>query len=261
MGLLDEAVARGIFPAALNTAGVGEPATTWGGWNEGDEATITSDNIYIAFMEGGLGADETGQGGGLAGADLVLEDADNTILATAGTPPYRTMSNDAFCGTTDAIPHFVRDSTTGWCLVFKFTPTMGAAMKVMQWANNGFGGSNQVNVDINAVGKLFVQVVNGAGVSNINYASAVALTTGVLTWVVIQDNCVETKCGYRQTIRPLAWADMAEVATGPTTIWNVANELDWVGHANCGLYGRNDLASPFVGDAYYFLVARKALVS
>lgn len=68
--------------------------TTWANWNEIIEAGWgDSTNSYVALMENvSAGGNETGQGGGLTGTDLILTQGGNIAGAT-GSPPKRLFDN------------------------------------------------------------------------------------------------------------------------------------------------------------------------
>lgn len=73
----------------------------WKEWDESSEFTLADDDTFVCMMENSVeGGDETGQGGGLTGADLVLTQHGDVAGAT-GAPSYRDLdgNDDYFEGT------------------------------------------------------------------------------------------------------------------------------------------------------------------
>jgi len=73
----------------------------WAAWDETSESGLASDDTFVCFFENpSAGGDETGQGGGLTGSDLVLTQSGNVAGAT-GSPPSRQLdgTDDYFSGT------------------------------------------------------------------------------------------------------------------------------------------------------------------
>jgi len=96
------------------------PASKWASWNELSESGLASDDIYVAMMENTSAAgNETGQGGGLTGADLVLTQV-GSIAGATGSPPSRYVSRtggDYFNLTTAAATSMI--TGTDYTLVMK----------------------------------------------------------------------------------------------------------------------------------------------
>ena len=68
MGAVEDARGWGILPAVVSSGA----ETTWATWLETNEAGWGDSGVYIITpFDGGAAANETGQGGGLTGADLV----------------------------------------------------------------------------------------------------------------------------------------------------------------------------------------------
>jgi len=73
----------------------------WEAWDETSESVLASDYTFVCLFENpSAGGDETGQGLGLSGSDLVLTQSGNVAGAT-GSPPYRSLdgSDDYFTAT------------------------------------------------------------------------------------------------------------------------------------------------------------------
>jgi len=82
-----------IIPGHTGTVGT----QTWSQWDELSEATLQASDTFVAFFEGGVSANETGQGLGMSGVSLVLTQS-GAVAAAAGSPPYRALdgTNDWF---------------------------------------------------------------------------------------------------------------------------------------------------------------------
>ena len=96
LGAVESAESIGLL--AGTTTG---PTGSWATWDETDESGWgDSANVFITLFENtSAGGNETGQGGGLSGADLVLTQSGNVAGAT-GSPPTRAfVTDDRFQGT------------------------------------------------------------------------------------------------------------------------------------------------------------------
>lgn len=95
---------------------------TWANWPEDSEASLAGGpdgaNIFVCMAGGGLGADETGQGGGLTGVNLVLTQAGN-IAAAAGGKRTLDGTDDEFLMTTAALDALICNSNKTWTLILK----------------------------------------------------------------------------------------------------------------------------------------------
>lgn len=94
---------------------------TWKTWEEDSEATLASDDIFVCFMENtNASGDETGQGGGLSGANLVLTES-GTIAGATGTPPTRVLDgvNDYFTMTNAAVDALIGNTDNTWTIILK----------------------------------------------------------------------------------------------------------------------------------------------
>jgi len=110
----------------VTISGVVGGLLSWADWDEQSESTLNPDqdnngteDTYICFFEGGASQNETGQGGGLSGADLVLTQIGSVAGAT-GSPPSRYISRtggDYFNLTTAAADAMI--SGTDYTLILK----------------------------------------------------------------------------------------------------------------------------------------------
>lgn len=90
------------------------------GWDEATEAGMASDNTFVCFMENtSASGNETGQGGGLTGDDLVLTNSGDVVGAT-GTPPYRYFVDTDADGMRYNAPANVIGGCSSWTIVMKF---------------------------------------------------------------------------------------------------------------------------------------------
>ena len=95
LGLLGLLVPRSAFAGSilhrrvhLRAGGGSSAAPSWSTWNELSESGLADDDTFVVMLEQtGAGGNETGQGGGLSGANLVLTDASANIAGATGSPP------------------------------------------------------------------------------------------------------------------------------------------------------------------------------
>ena len=96
---------------------------TWANWDEAAESTLASDDIFVCLMENvNAGGDETGQGGGLTGANLVLTQSGNVAGAT-GSPPSRVLdgSDDCLKAPTGMLDALICNSNKTWTIILKIS--------------------------------------------------------------------------------------------------------------------------------------------
>ena len=140
MGLTKEARSWGILPAVVGSGGV---TPSWTTWDETSKAGLANDNTFVVMMENvNLGGNETGQGGGLTGADLVFIDFDNMPGAT-GSPPYRTTVDSAQGSqwTLNALNTLINGPD--WTLIWKFNNTITASHRAFCYLG-GAGASSHI---------------------------------------------------------------------------------------------------------------------
>ena len=102
-------------------AGVAASTSGWENWDETSEDGCATDDIFCCMFENtNASGDETGQGGGLAGANLVLSQSGSVAGAT-GTPPCRVFdgTNDEFDMTTTAIDALIANANGTWTIIIK----------------------------------------------------------------------------------------------------------------------------------------------
>jgi len=119
---------RIIVPHRRRILRAGEAAapSSWADWDEQSESTLDVDqdgdgneDTFICFFENtNAGGDETGQGGGLTGSDLVLTQSGSVAGAT-GSPPSRQLdgTDDRFT-MTDTFWDLITNKTN-WSIFFK----------------------------------------------------------------------------------------------------------------------------------------------
>uniref|UniRef100_A0A6M3XLC0 Uncharacterized protein n=1 Tax=viral metagenome TaxID=1070528 RepID=A0A6M3XLC0_9ZZZZ len=88
MGAVKDAMGCGILPAVVGSGS----ANRWPTWNESNEVGLASPNTLVWLFENtNASENETGQGGGLSGVNLVLTQSGSVPGAT-GSPPYRQLT-------------------------------------------------------------------------------------------------------------------------------------------------------------------------
>lgn len=239
----------------MGTAGAG---VTWDNWNEASEASLASTDIFVCLFEDpDAGDDETGQGGGLSGVDLVLTQV-GTVAGATGSPPTRVLdgNDDHFLETTAAIDALIANANKTWTIIIKVTNmALGAADYV--FGLEGAGSAEALRCFVNAADNkiYFIPYQDGVGDSRVTTDAAPTATT--LYFAMWADGTV-MRAGFTTT-RPTKWSDFdagkrIEFATntgdysGET--FNVANAIfaDNTGGADADL------------DAYYLVMAKTCLI-
>ncbi len=131
----------------------------WASWTEASEAGLYDSNTFVCFMENTSGSgDETGQGGGLVAANLVLTQSGGGAGAS-GTPPLRELDgvDDWFIWTETACDNFL-DSKTTFTLASKWNGFNDNASHV--WL---IGGTVNCQLSRSGDGKLFARWIDGGG--------------------------------------------------------------------------------------------------
>lgn len=207
---LEQARAWGVFPATVM-----EPTSTsyWAGWDETLESGLSADqdgdgaeDTYIAFMENtSAGGDETGQGGGLAGADLVLTQVGN-IAGAVGTPPSRDFDgSDDYFSFTSSLADVLAGQAT-WSVIVKTADITTSTNKSEQIAYID-GANDTVAIDWSwSNDKPRFRAVKDGG--NILLAQPAADDyTGTKYWAIWCDGTY-VRGGYCDS-KPTKWSDFA----------------------------------------------------
>jgi len=116
--LVREAEAADVFISGH--AGEKSCGVSWSDWGESEESSLACNSpgglICVAKAEGGLGEDETAQGGGVSGADLVLSDVGG-IAGIAGG--YRELSPGQSLTATAGLLNAVIGNTSTYSIILK----------------------------------------------------------------------------------------------------------------------------------------------
>ena len=112
------------------------PPSSWESWNQTDQDKLASTNIYACVFSGGASDDETGAGGGLAGADLVLTQ-NGAIPAVSGG--FRELNGvDQYFNVSQALANFCKEAE--YTVVIKakeFTNYYGLYNRIIDFRNAG----------------------------------------------------------------------------------------------------------------------------
>jgi hypothetical protein len=207
MGLINEANARGIFPAVLNTAGRG--SGSWANWDELQESGLLLDQNFdgvedtnIVFMESGAGTNELSKGV-LSGIDLVYTQAGG-IAGAIGSPPYRTF--DKVDDTMTVTPTWGTGlfcQSTGWLFLTK--------LKYNDHENGAYifyhaGGDDIIALNSpGAATTIQIQVrVNGANA--LLATTAGSMVVGTTYYIAAWATGALVRAGFTTT-RPTKWSD------------------------------------------------------
>lgn len=230
----------------------GSGSGSWAAWDESTEAGLQSSDIFVCFFEGGLAADETGQGGGLTGVDLVLTENGN-VAATSGTPPKRHFdgTDDYFTLTETAVESLMLGGGT-WTIILKCGgfENEAAHQGLLQLYSS-------VSND-----QIFIQVLNNETISFEIYDGGVGVasyttpaftpTTGVI-YIIAEYDGTTIRLGTTETTKPDTWAD---VTNQDVTVVG-CNFSDFTTRRAVGFNGTTYKH----GDFYYLVVSDKVLLS
>jgi len=224
---------------------------SWANWDEKSEDRLASNKTAVWLEENTIaGGNETGQGGGLTGADLVLTDVGNMAGAT-GTPPTR--ANVAGTGQTWPLTaqNIMFNSAT-WALIFKANVTSVGIAQYWSVLGACAAGQNQLQMAYladNTFSCTFCQ----NGVSETQVSGAV-VATGI-QWVAAWATGGVMKAGIA-TIRPTKLADFSTVLTfavntGDMSAGSFASNLSVWKHP-----GGNGI----LGNLYYMVASKLCLI-
>lgn len=170
---------------------------SWTVWNEITESGWgDSANTYIALMEGGLGANETGQGAGLSGADLVLTQNGN-IAASAGGMRALDGTDDYFAFTAGLSDIIIARNT--WTIIVK-VGAMTAVNNDRLFQMTDVGGNNNIIVSTDAVGCLIFYVSAGGVVALNNAQTTDAAPAASDFWFWLAGDGTNTYGGWSTTM-------------------------------------------------------------
>lgn len=115
------------------------PSGGWVGWDETTEAGLASIDIFVCMMKNtSAGGDETGQGGGLTGANLVLTES-GTLAGATGTPPSRVFdgTDDCLRVTTTFLDTLLANANKTWTIIMKVSALTLAGDRFWYFQDNG----------------------------------------------------------------------------------------------------------------------------
>jgi len=181
--------------------------SAWASWDESSEAGLASSDIFVALFKGALGTNETGQGGGLAGVDLILTQINNVAGEAGGYRQLIAASHQYFTGSTGLPGALLKDQD-------EFT----IIIKIKDWGNIATANVPLIRInlgqcDITAGAASVIRAqYKTSDVSSVNTVD----TTGVY-WFCIWRKGGIVKTAFKKTVRPTAEADFAAGDTCEST--------------------------------------------
>jgi len=233
---------------ALRAAGGGEVNTSWSDWDELSETgwTGSSTNTNICFFEGDTTADEISQGGGLAGADLVLS-LEGTVEASSGTPPSRHL--DGVTGRFSATATYggMLDSNTGaWTRIIKLHDFAAGANQALCDSDNG-GSDHAIRIWRNTAGDSSFEVYDySGGAYRLNATTTAGIPTAGDVWVCLWYDGTYFRGGWA-TSKPTKWTDFAANNRVSQTTTSTSNEVAL-------RYGSKNDGTDYYADVYLYYV-------
>jgi len=117
----------------------GAVATTtvsWADWDEASESGLASADTFVCLMENvSAGGNETGEGGGLTGSDLILTQVNNIPGVSGGFRQLTSGSQQRFDWTAAALNSLIKDQSE-WTIVMKcknLTNMTSSNRPIIQW--------------------------------------------------------------------------------------------------------------------------------
>ena len=244
-----KAPAVGILPALVGSGGVAA-AISWATWTEDSEASLADSDTFVCFFENPtLGGSETGQGGGLTGAHLVLIQVNNVPGVSSG---YRQL--------TTASQQYFEWATAAEDLMIKNKADFTIVLKCKDWATVATANDPIVKFDtsyffiVSSTSKLrFIYTPTAGGASDVTSTNAVP-SSGVVYFAIWRKNGA-VKAAFKATTRPTKESDFAAGDTCESTQDGVYDRA-FTGH-----YLFTDTARWATIKAGYLVVAKKALFS
>jgi len=237
------------------TSSYATPAERWAAWDESSEPSLASPNTFVAMMENvSASSNETGEGGGLSGADLVGTQT-GTIAGATGSPIYRVLdgTNDYFSFTQNMIETMLNNQSE-WTMMWKIDITTLSQINPLMRARRSAAPAYGVDVYINASNKLYVQcAANGSTPNLLNAGTTDSITTGV-QYVVVWFDGTYVKAGFSST-RPTKLSDFDSTKQISNTTSTQFNCI----FTNAPVVGLTDGAY-FDGKLYYFLMSNQSLI-
>lgn len=243
--LVKEAQAANLFISGHGGGGGG--AASWDAWDEADEAGWgDSANTFIGFFENtSAGGNETGQGAGLAGADLVLTQINNVPGAT-GTPLYRQL-------TLGSVHHFTYTSglfdgtmggTNTWTVIMKVADIIDGATQLI------LDSGAPRNYLYKQADNTFKAYANGTH----NAATTDTVPSSGIVYLCMWSDGTYIRSGFKTGTKPSKWSDFEANKRNSTTV-------DYAMPAwSSGLFYINNPSFPGTFKAYYIVLSKSCLI-
>ena len=225
---------------------------SWATWDETSEAGLASDDTFVVMEENiNAGGSETGQGGGLTGADLVLSDV-GTVDGATGSPPTRV--NVAASGQAWTITALNAMFNTGtWTLIFKANVTSVGIHQYWCVLGAGAAGQNGITAYYYET-NTFTVSIDQNGVNEAKASGAVAATG--IQWVAVWATGGVLKAGIATT-RPTVLADFSTVLTFTTN----SGDMSAGNFATNLLVWKHPGGNGIVGNLYYMIASKLCLIA
>jgi len=258
MGAVEDARGWGILPVIVGS-GAG-PGTSWATWDEITESGWGDPvNNYIALFDGSAAQNETGQGGGLSGADLALTQVNN-VPAASGSPPTRaltTASTQYFTHTDTAGGIIAANGGAGWSVIIKVNTfaVVGADQYIYWYSVNAAGKLRVLLKKENGSNKLNVGIYD---VTAASWKLGPTSTTDIIpatgdVYLCAWYDGTYFRAGFATT-KPTKWSDFD--ATKRLTDTNTSTAVG----PTAGI-GASELgASPSTVKLYYIILSKTALI-
>ena len=209
-GAIEEAIARGIMPAIATLGGTGSGDATNTNFLTWDKTTETgwgdTANVFICVAQNtSAGGNETGEGGGLSGLNLVLTQSGNIAGMSGGARAFD-GGDDYMQVTTAHINNFLAKDNPVFCLIHEFDtwsqtePDQGITRFVVEAA-----ADNCLSVIAN---NRYVRAdfADGAVDNFTDYTVDAMPVTGTVL-VYAESDGSNIKCGW-DTVRRGSWDDI-----------------------------------------------------
>ncbi len=250
-GVTDPSKVNGVL--AANISKVSGVAYGWKSWGETSEATLASADIFVCLMEDtDAGDDETGQGGGLAGVNLVLTQAGNIAGMVGG---WRTFDggDDEMTMTAAAVNALICNANKTWTIVMKLDNIDVTSTQQLHFRDTA--GEEFISLGISGTSKLNLYSEQDNSIDDENTTDSVSAATEY--YFAIWADGTDMRYGFTTT-RPTKYSDFD---VGKRII-STDNTGDYVGEdfANSQHIGSQNGALFSALDLAYIVVAKICLI-
>ena len=255
LGAVEDARGWGILPTLTGFGG-----NRWANWAETSEESLASSNIYVAMLENtSAGGNETAQGGGLTGDNLVLTQG-GTVAGATGTPPKRAFDgvNDRF-----SIPVGVWDALiknqTAWSIMMKVTGRTSAATTryFLDFAND-ITITRIVLDRLVTTEKFQVVAFTDVPAGTLLNGSTTDALTNVDTWLGIWYDGTYCRAGFTTVAKPTKWSDFASTKRISNTITSTLTNSASGGMQLGSRFGADDTFC--YSYIYYIVISSMCLI-